>query len=110
MMVVGEAAFVAAGPLEVFGQLAAKIKMQDTEYLYILALRDSKPYIVKFLAGESATDLFRARVRTLRRELASIGRANWLLHYLAKLKMTGKSCLPEGNFRADPIRHFCGTS
>ena len=47
----------------------------------------------------------------MRREIASQDRAELrLLHHLAKLQKTGKSTLPEGHIRADPIRHFCGTS
>ena len=112
IMVVGEATFVAARPL-VFGHFAAQIKMQEGRYIYILALRDVQPYmdIVKFIAGESASELFKARVRTMRKERASLDRAEIrLLHHLARLQKTGNSGLPEGQIRTDPIRHFCGTT
>ena len=109
----GEATFVAAGPSKFSDTLLLKSKSKRLVTIYILALRDVQAYmdIVKFIAGESATELFKARIRTLRRDMASLDRAELrLLHYLENLQKTGKSSLPEGYIRDDPIRHFCGTS
>ena len=45
IMVVGEATFVAASPLEVFGHFAAQIKMQEAAYIYIWPCVMSSPML-----------------------------------------------------------------